>query len=447
MASEVTPDAPASAAAIATDPAATDPAAAVNDLFTGIQEGEPVVSGPAAASPSSDNSKEQNPESSNDAQKETTRLAAAPPPEAPVVETANLAGTGVSQIDTQHPATQQLTDTLKAANGPPAADGNHVHLTPDAQVNLTSPLILGTNDSLTGSGTIYGEVVNNGLVSPGNSPGITNVATFDQGPNGTTLIEIGGIAGAGVDPNGWDQVNVSGAATLGGTIQIALYNGFIPSLGNSFLIFTWGSVTGQFANWLNTAGIPGHPDWAFQPTYSASGLTLTVVQTPLIAGPVGPAITSGLNTLSNAANFLDDAGEFAENVPFIGSNLGALSGLGTAIQSAISARLSSFPTPAQVTSTIEGWNNTTFGGFTFGVKGVLAHYGATPADPVWWEVTIELSPTAVNRALQNVLGGIFAAAFSGSPSVNVSGKVVLDFAFGYDSGSGGFFTEIDSISV
>src|SRR5213078_4178870 len=100
-----------------------------------------------------------------------------------------------------------------------------------------------------------------------------------------------------------------------------------------------------------------------------------------------------------------------------------------------------------VTSTIEGWSNTTFGGFTFGVKGVLAHYGATPADPVWWEVTIELSPTAVNRALQNVLGGIFAAAFSGSPSVNVSGKVVLDFAFGYDSGSGGFFTEIDSISA
>jgi hypothetical protein len=234
-----------------------------------------------------------------------------------------------------------LTDTLRAANGPPPADGIHVHLTPDAQINCSSPLILGANDSLTGSGTIHGGVVNNGLVSPGNSPGITNVATFTQGPNGTTLIEIGGIAGPGVDPNGWDQVNVSGLATLDGTIQIALYNGFVPSLGNTFQIFTWGSVTGEFANWLGTAAIPGHPDWAFKPTYSAGGLTLTVVQTPLIAGPAGPAITMGLNSLSSAANFLDDAGEFAETIPFIGSNLGALSGLGTAIQSAISDRLKS----------------------------------------------------------------------------------------------------------
>ena len=121
--------------------------------------------------------------------------------------------------------------------------------------------------------------------------------------------------------------------------------------------------------------------------------------------------------------------------------------MGTAIQNAISNRLSSFPNPAQVTSTIESWDGTTFGGFTFDVAGVLAHYGTTSADPVWWDVTVELAPTAVNQALQNILGGVFNAAFSGSPHVNVNGKVVLDFAFGYDGGAGGFFTEIDSLSA
>ena len=351
---------------------------------------------------------------------------------------------GSPQTDVTNVLRQQLTETLKAANAPPAEGQMNVHLTPDSQLSFASALILGTCDVLSGSGSIDGDVVNNGLLSPGNSPGITNFVNFTQGSGGLTLIEIGGTAGAGVDPNGWDHVNVSGTATLDGTIQIALYNGFVPNLGDTFQIFTWGSVVGEFANWLGTAGIPGHADWAFKPTYGPGGLSLVVVQTPLIAGPVGPALTTGLNTLSNVANFLDDIGEFAESIPFIGSNLGALSNLGTAIQNAIAARLSSFPNAASVTATIESWNNTTFGGFSFAVKGVLAHYGATSADPVWWDVTIELSPSAVNRALENLLDGVFEAAFTGSPTVNVSGKVVLDFAFGYDSG---FFTEIDSVSA
>lgn len=414
-----------------------------NEIYQ-VEGGEPLSSDstPAAASEVAV-APETREDSSQDSAAVSTTISA---PNEPTVDT-NLPAAGASQTDVTNPVTQQLTDTLNAANGPPAGGGNSVHLTPDTQLNLGSTLSLGSGDVLSGTGTLLGDVVNNGLVSPGNSPGITNVVNFTQGPNGTTLIEIGGTAGAGVNPNGWDQINASGTATLDGTIQLAFYNGFVPNLGDSFQIFTWGSVTGEFANWLGTANIPGHSSWAFKPTYGASGLTLTVVQTPVIAGPAGSAITTGLGTLSNVANFLEDAGEFAESIPFIGSNLGALSGLGTAIQNAINARLASLPNPAQVTSTIESWNSTSFGGFTFAVKGVLAHYGATSADPMWWDVTIELSPSAVNRALQNVLGGIFGAIFTGSPTVNVSSKVVLDFAFGYDGGAGGFFVEMDSLSA
>jgi len=358
------------------------------------------------------------------------------------------------QNGTQDSTAAQLIETLRAANGPPSSEGFDLHLTPDAALNLISPWIIGPNDRLTGTGTILGEVINRGLLSPGNSPGITNVTTFTQTAGATTMIEIGGTAGAGVDPNGWDQTNVSGAATLDGTLQIVLYNGYVPAGGESFTIFTWGSVTGQFANWLATAGIPGHPDLSFKPTYTGDSVTpgslvLTVVQTPTLAVGVDVAINAGLDTLSDVGDLLDGLGDFAESIPLIGSQLGNLADSGTAITNAIknqlSALLMTLPRVSQVTTAIQNWNNTTFGGFTIAVKGVLAQYGTLSTQPMWWEVNLELTPSSVNTAIQNVLGGVFGAVTSGTPpNVTVNTKLTLDFSFGYD---GGFFVGVDALSA
>lgn len=363
--------------------------------------------------------------------------------ESPVVVVTTLVGIAGAQTGAGNPVTQQLTETLNAANGPPVG-GQHYHLTPDVILDLGgSELELGSDDVLSGIGTILGGVGGNGTFRPGNSPGKTTVTTFSPGSEAITEIEIEGL-GQGTT---YDWIEVTGAATLNGTIKIIFspQGGYVPALGQTFDVITWGSNAGtEFANWLGTASIPGQPNWALKPEYLSDRLRLTIVQTPAIAGPVGPALTSGLNTLSNVANFLDDVGEFAEGIPLIGSELGAISGLGTVIQNAVNNRLSSFPNPAQIASTIEGWNGTSFGGFTFNVRGVLAHYGATSADPMWWEVTLELTPSAVNEGLDNLLGGVFGAEFTGSPSVNVQGKVILDFAFGYDAG---FFAEIDSLAA
>lgn len=291
---------------------------------------------------------------------------------------------------------------------------------------------------------------NAGLVSPGNSPGVVNVSEFTQGSEGTTLIEIGGTAGPGIDPNGWDQINVSGLARLGGTVQIQLYGGFVPSLGNSFLIFTWTTAEGEFANWLGTASIPGHPTWSFKPTYSATGLTLTVVETPALTGDATGAINAGLGTLANVSNALEGLGAFAESIPMIGTGVASLIDPQTAILNAIQGRISSLlatlPRVSQVTSSIEGWDGTNYAGFTADVKGVLGHYGSSGAEPVWWDINLELSPAAVNRSLQDVLGGVFGAMFNGSPTVNVSSAVVLDISFGYESGTG-FFVGVRSIGL
>ena len=95
----------------------------------------------------------------------------------------------------------------------------------------------------------FGAVKNSGIFNYGNSPDILNVGTFSQDSDDTLWIEIGGLTPGPGTPtdNGYDQINVTGTATLDGTLQIELINGFSPSLGQNFEIMTFGSVVGDFA--------------------------------------------------------------------------------------------------------------------------------------------------------------------------------------------------------
>ena len=62
-----------------------------------------------------------------------------------------------------------------------------------------------------------------------------------------TEIEIGGTT-AGQNPDGYDQINVSGTLTLGGALEVILFGGFFPEVDDSFLIFTSiDSLVGDFA--------------------------------------------------------------------------------------------------------------------------------------------------------------------------------------------------------
>lgn len=324
----------------------------------------------------------------------------------------------------------------------PAAEIDQIF---DITDSPTEDIVIDSGEVLQGSGTTSGAVLNNGSVQPGNSPGIQNVATFTQGPNAELEIEIGGTGGPGA-ANGHDQINVAGLATLDGTLRIQLINGFVPSVGNTFVIMTWGSRSGEFANWLGTVNIPGFNDRAFKPVYNAGNLTLEVVSTPTIIPAVGTTITSGLDTLASVGNLLEDVGEFAEDIPLIGEEVGNLVDIGTSITNTIrnqlSTLLSSVPRQSQVTSVIESWDGATIGGFTIDVKGVLGHYAVTGADPFWWDIDLVLTPTTVNRTLQDLTGALLGAVFNPDPTVAVQSSIELDFSFGYDSG---FFVEIDKI--
>ena len=111
--------------------------------------------------------------------------------------------------------------------------------------------------SLMGTGTITGNVTlsGNAILSPGHSPGIYNInGNLTLGSGTTTVVQI---AGTDESVPQYDQVNVTGAITFGGTLQIERLNPnnfttdsplFDPSGGDVYSIFTYATHRGSFAS-------------------------------------------------------------------------------------------------------------------------------------------------------------------------------------------------------
>jgi hypothetical protein len=108
-----------------------------------------------------------------------------------------------------------------------------------------------------GIGVIFATVVQNsgGIVAPGNSPGILLIdQSYAQTSGGTLDIQVGGLI-AGTE---YSQLDVFRNATLAGTLDIELINGFSPTADASFDILLaglggFGTVSGTF----DTLEFPG----------------------------------------------------------------------------------------------------------------------------------------------------------------------------------------------
>jgi hypothetical protein len=100
---------------------------------------------------------------------------------------------------------------------------------------------------LNGAGDIVGNVLNNGLVSPGSSPGTLDVSgNFAQNAGGVLKMEIASTSSV-------DQLNIGGALMAGGTLDVDLLS-FSPVAGNTFDLFDFASSIGSFSLDLPTLG-------------------------------------------------------------------------------------------------------------------------------------------------------------------------------------------------
>ena len=125
--------------------------------------------------------------------------------------------------------------------------------------NLTTTFAL-NGGSLTGNGTVTGNVTSTGgTIAPGLSPDILLI-TGDLILDSTSVvnIELEGTT-PGPNPGGHDQIQVTGTASLDGTLNVTLPGAFTPGAADTFTIITCdvsclGGVTMQFTTENSPAG-------------------------------------------------------------------------------------------------------------------------------------------------------------------------------------------------
>lgn len=134
---------------------------------------------------------------------------------------------------------------------------------------------------LSDTGTVSGDVTNSGTIHPGDSPGILTInGDVVNGPRAVLAIELAGT-NAGAQ---YSQLVDTGSPIwlTDTTLALSFDNGFIPSVGQSFIIWTNGPVNGAFGKLLGTPtnGI------AFVARYGASSVTLLAAHDPEPSMPV-----------------------------------------------------------------------------------------------------------------------------------------------------------------
>jgi hypothetical protein len=100
---------------------------------------------------------------------------------------------------------------------------------------------------LFGTGTINGNVTNAAYLGVGGDAAtgtLTVNGSYTQADAGTLAVRLGGLSA----DSQFDQLRVTGTATLSGTLSVSLFGGFTPQEGNQFAVLTASSRSGGFMN-------------------------------------------------------------------------------------------------------------------------------------------------------------------------------------------------------
>jgi len=156
------------------------------------------------------------------------------------------AGTNTITVAGGTVATSQLTvknvQTLSVTGG--TLDVNANFTIPSAQVQSAGTL------EIDNGVTLFANVTNSGALTLGglNLASATISGNYTQNSTGALDIKLGGTSSSQ-----YDQLKVTGNASLGGTLNVSLINTFAPANGNSFQILT---VLGTLSNDFSTKNFP-----------------------------------------------------------------------------------------------------------------------------------------------------------------------------------------------
>jgi hypothetical protein len=131
-------------------------------------------------------------------------------------------------------------------------DNSYVALL-NGTITTTYGFVLGSSCTFDANGTVNGDLENDGTINVGgpNALGVLNVnGNYTQ--TGTVNIEL--------TTSGYDQLNVSGVANLGGYMNVTELGSIPPPY--SATVMTWGSYSGAFAS----VSVPPGFFWAYGPT-------------------------------------------------------------------------------------------------------------------------------------------------------------------------------------
>jgi autotransporter-associated beta strand protein len=118
-------------------------------------------------------------------------------------------------------------------------------------------------------------VADGGVLAPGNSPGILTAATVRFNTTSTIAGPVLSIELAGTTPGiQYDQLRVTSALSLGGTLAVTLINGFTPAAGNSFDILDWGTLSGKFSS-IQLPSLAAPMGWDTSQLYTTGAITAT----------------------------------------------------------------------------------------------------------------------------------------------------------------------------
>jgi hypothetical protein len=168
-----------------------------------------------------------------------------------------------------------------AAGSSMTVGGGYAYSQSAGTTTIDGTLTASSGINVTG-GTIEGAGTLSGNVSVGGSGTTPALNIGDSGKAGLLVItgaytqlataSVNAFIGGTTVGTGYSQLQVSGTATLAGTLTVALASGFTPTVGSTFTVLTASSISGSFSN--STIAINGSEH--FNVSYTSTGVILTV---------------------------------------------------------------------------------------------------------------------------------------------------------------------------